>query len=209
MPVNSTHAEYDVALPGWIRARDLLAGEEAVKGAGVRYLPRLESQSEEEYLEYQSRACFFNATRRAADAFVGLVFRKAPFVRIPEGPSGRASSGMAKVMAEFCNDADMLGTSLFGYAKNVVREVVSVGRAGTLVDWEGDFEERAYAVVYRAEDILNWRVERVSGRSVPTVVVLREKAELPGDDERERESDAGDAVGVLVELDGGAAGAGH
>ena len=30
MPVNSTHAECAAALPGWIRARDLLAGEEAV-----------------------------------------------------------------------------------------------------------------------------------------------------------------------------------
>ena len=169
MPVNSTHEEYDAAVPGWIRARDLLAGEAAVKAGGKKYLPGLESQSEEDYLEYQSRACFFNATRRAADAFVGLVFRKAPFVRIPEvraapGNGGNGSalsakapyqSGMARVMAEFCNDADMLGTSLFGYAKNVVREVVSVGRAGTLVDWQGGgttrlqgrTEERAYAVV--------------------------------------------------------------
>jgi hypothetical protein len=77
-------------------------------------------------------------------------------------------------MSGFANDADMLGSSLFGYAKNVVQEVVSVGRAGTLVDWEGDFEKRAYATAYRAEDILNWRVERVNGRSVPTMIVLRE-----------------------------------
>jgi hypothetical protein len=54
-----------------------------VKAAGAKYLPRLEAQTDEEYLAYQSRACFFNATRRAADAFVGLVFRKAPFVKIP------------------------------------------------------------------------------------------------------------------------------
>jgi len=79
-------------------------------------------------------------------------------------------------MARFSNDADMLGTSLFGYAKNVVREVLSVGRSGTLVDWEGDFEQRAFASAYRAEDILNWRVERVNGRSVPTLIVLRVKS---------------------------------
>ena len=57
----------------------------AVKAAGVKYLPRLEAQTDEEYAAFQSRACFFNATRRAADAFVGLVFRKAQFVRIPGG----------------------------------------------------------------------------------------------------------------------------
>ena len=169
VPVTSTHLDYDSALPGWVRARDLLAGEDAVKAAGAKYLPRLESQSDDEYQAYKSRACFFNATRRAADAFVGLVFRKAPFVRIPE-----AATGIGAAMAGFTNDADMLGTSLFGYAKNIVQEVVAVGRAGTLVDWEGDFEKRAYATAYRAEDILNWRVERVNGRSVPTLIVLRE-----------------------------------
>ena len=182
VPVNSTHADHDDALPGWIRARDLLAGEDAVKAAGAKYLPRLEGQSDEDYAAYRGRACFFNATRRAADAFVGLVFRKAPFVRIPEAGGQRSEvrgqrTGLGQAMAQFCNDADMLGSSLFGYAKNVVQEVVAVGRAGTLVDWEGDFEKRAYATAYRAEDILNWRVERVNGRNVPTMIVLAEKAD--------------------------------
>ena len=37
---------------------------------------------------------------------MGLVFRKAPFVKIPEG-----QDGIGKAMARFSNDADMLGTS--------------------------------------------------------------------------------------------------
>ena len=45
---------------GWIRARDLLAGEDAVKAAGAKYLPRLEAQTDDEYEAYKSRACFFN-----------------------------------------------------------------------------------------------------------------------------------------------------
>ena len=105
-----------------------MAGEDAVKAAGARYLPRLDGQSGEDYEAYKARACFSNATRRAADAFVGLVFRKAPFVKMPE-----SQDGIGKAMAGFSNDADMLGTSLFGYAKNVVQEVISVGRTGTLV----------------------------------------------------------------------------
>jgi hypothetical protein len=84
VPANSTHADYDAALPARIRARDRLAGEDAVKAAGAKYLPRLDGQTDEDYLAYRSRACFSNASRRAADAFVGLVFRKAPFVKIPE-----------------------------------------------------------------------------------------------------------------------------
>lgn len=101
MPANSTHADYDAALPGWIRARDLLAGEDAVKASGAKYLPRLDGQTDEDYLAYQSRARFSNATRRAADAFVGLVFRKAPFVKIHEG-----QDWIGKAMARFSNDAD-------------------------------------------------------------------------------------------------------
>ena len=64
MPVDSTHPEYDVNLTAWLRARAVMAGEDAVKVAGVRYLPRLDSQTEEEYAAYKARASFFNATAR-------------------------------------------------------------------------------------------------------------------------------------------------
>ena len=49
MPVNSTHPDYDVAAVEWSRARDVMAGEDAVKAGGERYLPRLESQTDEEF----------------------------------------------------------------------------------------------------------------------------------------------------------------
>jgi hypothetical protein len=68
----------------------------------------------------------------------------------------------------------MLGTSLNQYAKNILTEVISVGRAGTLIDWESESENRVYASIYAAENILNWRVERINGRNVPTLVVLYE-----------------------------------
>jgi len=51
VPVNSTHAEYAASAAAWIWARDVLAGEDAVKAAGERYLPRLDSQSEKEEYE--------------------------------------------------------------------------------------------------------------------------------------------------------------
>ena len=169
MPVSSTHPEYDAALPDWLRARDVLAGEDAVKAAGERYLPRLDSQPDDEFLAYRNRASFFNATARTADGYIGLIFRRLPFVKTPA-----ASAGVGRALSQFVNDADMLGTSLYGYTKNVVNEVIAVGRAGTLMDWEGEFENRVYASLYTAEQIINWRVERVNGRNVLTLVVLRE-----------------------------------
>ena len=173
MAVNTTHPDYDDAAVDWSRARDVLAGEDAVKGGGEKYVPRLDSQSDEEFAAYVQRASFFNATARTSEAYQGLIFRRPPFVKLPEG-----SSGLGNAMQEFANDADMLGTSLTAYAKMVVGDVIGLGRAGTLVDWESEAEERAYAVFYRAEQIINWRVERVNGRNVPVLIALRETANI-------------------------------
>jgi hypothetical protein len=66
MPVNSTHPEYDAAAPEWARARDVLAGEDAVKAGGEKYLPRLDAQSDEEFAAYVKRASYFNASARTS-----------------------------------------------------------------------------------------------------------------------------------------------
>jgi len=173
MPVNSTHPDYDSALPGWNRARDVMAGEDAIKAAGIRYLSKLDSQTEEEYAAYKSRASFFNATARTAEVYLGLIFRRPPFIKVPDD-----SSALAKAMEEFVNDTDMLGSPLPAYAKSVVNEIITVGRAGTLIDWEDTVENRVYASLYRAEQIINWRVERINGRNVPTMVVLAEETNI-------------------------------
>jgi len=39
MPVDSTHPDYDANATAWLRAREILAGAEAVKAAGKRYPP--------------------------------------------------------------------------------------------------------------------------------------------------------------------------
>ena len=87
MPVNSTHPDFDTALPTWLRARDAIAGEDAVKSGGTHYLPRMDLQSDEEYAAYKARASFFNATARTAEGYLGLVFRRPPFVKLPEDGS--------------------------------------------------------------------------------------------------------------------------
>lgn len=175
MPTNSTHPDYDANLLTWLRARDVLAGEDAVKSGGEKYLPRLESQTDEEYHAYRARAAFFNASARTADGFVGLVCRRPPFIKVPD-----RSSAIGKALAEFTNDADMLGTPLASYGQAIVSEVIAVSRAGTLVDWEGEVENRVYVSRYAAEDIWNWRTERINGRNLLTMVVLKETVQSPG-----------------------------
>ena len=169
MPANSTHLDYDAALPAWLRARDVIAGDDAVKAAGESYLPRLDSQNDDEYLAYKTRACFFNATSRTCDGFLGLLFRRDPEVKLPD-----RHAGVGGALRVFTDDVDLMGTSLFTFCKGVVGEVLALGRCGTLIDWVGDGESRAYVVRYQAEDILNWQTQRINGRNVVTMIALRE-----------------------------------
>ncbi len=59
MAVNSTDPNYNASARDWSRAREVLAGEDAVKGAEDKYLPRLDSQTDENYAAYNRRASFF------------------------------------------------------------------------------------------------------------------------------------------------------
>ena len=173
MPVNSTHPDYDANVNAWQRARDVFAGEDAVKAAAEKYLPRLDCQDDTDYLAYKMRAAFFNASARTADGFVGLIFRRDPTFKLPD-----TGTGVGDALAEFVEDADMLGTPLSAFSKKLVSEIMNVGRAGTLVDWNEEVEQRAYAVAYAAENIINWQTQRVKGRNVLTLVVLKECARI-------------------------------
>jgi hypothetical protein len=166
MAIDATHRNYDASLPAWARARDVLAGEEAVKAAGERYLPRLDSQSDEEYAAYKERASFFGATARTVKEYLDLVFRKGPVLGLgsSEGPR------------RFVEDCDLWGLSFVAYARRVVGEVLSVGRGGSLVLW--DEVGRPVVSFWKAESILNWGTERVGGRVVVVEVVLRDGERL-------------------------------
>lgn len=168
MAVNSTHPSYDAALPAWLRARDVLAGEDAVKAAGTKYLPRLDSQSDEEYAAYVARASFFGATARTLEEYLDMVFRRAPVV-----------AQSSEALAGFLNDCDGWGTAFVRYARRVVGEVLSVGRAGSLVVYDADSGKPCVSL-WRAEDILNWEVARSDGRSFLTGLVLKDRPSPDG-----------------------------
>src|SRR3974377_2055651 len=106
MGVNAAHPDYEAKAPEWSRARDVLAGEDAVKAAGERYLPRLDSQSEEEDAAYKAQASFFGATRRTLEEYVELIFRRAPVL----------SHGGSERLKRFAADCDLWGLDFVKYA---------------------------------------------------------------------------------------------
>ena len=169
MPVNSTHPDYDDNVDAWQRIRDVLAGDSAIKRAGAKYVPRLDSQTDDEFRAYVERGFFYNATARTLSGYVGMIFWRDPVLQLPD-----KSAPLHSTLRAILNDVDLRGTTLDSYAKTIIEEVVSLGRAGTLIDWHSNKENRAYLSMYAAESILNWRQTRIDGHLKLSLVVLSE-----------------------------------
>ena len=179
MAVNEKHPEYLKNLTKWQLMRDALAGEVAKE----KYVPKLSDQEAEEYSAYVGRAEFYNATARTQVALTGLLFAKPPKVELPEA---------LKTIGENISLDD---DSLEALAKNIADECLSVGRCGVLVDLpsveKSDYSKleaerlnlRAYATLYKAENIINWKTTKINGSNVTSLVVLAETYAEPTNDE--------------------------
>ena len=159
MPIDTTHSQYDKKLKTWQKCRDAIAGEEAIKEAKQKYLPKLSGQDEKEYEGYLMRGYYFNASGRTHEAMVGTATRTDPTVE-PEYPDKRLNQ----------------------LAEALIGEVLVVGRAGILVDAPAAGGE-PYMAMYVTEDITNWQTVRNGDREILTRVVLRESITTPDRDD--------------------------
>jgi hypothetical protein len=183
MPVDTKHPDYSKALERWKRNRDVLAGEDEVKSAGEKYLPRIGAQTDEEYKAYLKRASFFNATGRTHDGLTGMQFRKTPAAELP---------GQIK---DWQLDIDLAGTPLEKFVQRVASDDIAVGRGGILAEYpraelreRTDDETRAeglrpYLVYYPAEAILDWREGRINNRTTLVFLKLAHRSEEPKPDD--------------------------
>ena len=164
MPVETTAPEYKYLVPFWSKCRDAYEGQEAIVARGSQYVAPLDTQSPEEYMAYLRRGLYFNATARTVQGMVGASFRRPPSI----------SAGAAD---DLLSDATLTDLPFQSLAKQAMREVLIVGRFGILCDYSEE-ESRPYLSPYVAENIINWRVERIGGRSTLTMVVLTESGHV-------------------------------
>ena len=76
MPIDSKHPEYKNNEDIWQKCLDFYDGEEAVKNAGAKYVPRLSGQNSNKYSNYINRGPFFGSVSRTVSALTGAVFKK-------------------------------------------------------------------------------------------------------------------------------------
>lgn len=180
MPVDTPHFEYQSKERAWRRMRDVLGGEDSVKASRELYIPRLDAQSDLDYTAYVHRGFFYNATVRTREGYLGLIFRKNPVVVSPGSviDGNEIRDPLSLVFSGFLADVDLMGSHFTDYALKVCGEVLSIGRCGTLVDWHDGSSVsdsgRAFVAWFAAENILNWRSERIDGQWRLVHLVLRE-----------------------------------
>lgn len=166
MPVSTCHPSVEKALKIWKRIEDCISGPDAIRDAGETYLPKMAGNTDDEFKAYAARALFFNASDRTLEAMMGFLFRKPPQDTFPDS------------LEWLKKDAGCDGVTLDAYARQVMAATSSKGRCGTLVDFSTT-EGRPYFAFYRAEDIVNWRVERRAGKQVLSMLILRESVSVP------------------------------
>ena len=171
MPIDSLHPLYIERADPWQTVSDCLAGSRKVKQCGSRYLPYLHEQENADYLAYKSRAVFFGVCARALSSYVGFVFKDNPDVQLGPDPEKPDPD-----LEEMLKDVTLSGRSFYDVSKETAERVFSVGRRGTLVDWNEE-EKRPFLKTYEAQDIINWRCETIKGKYTLTFVMLRENAD--------------------------------
>jgi hypothetical protein len=166
MQIDAKHPDYAAHVDKWQRIRDVTAGTDEVKSRSTNYLPKPKGHDDEDYQGYLKRAEFYPATQRTVDGLTGAIFRKEPQVTVPDGTEELLEAMTAR------------GLDFTTFSKQVVREVLSLGRYGVLVDVR-DGDDKAFAAGYDAESIINWRVEFIDRQPVLTLMVLRENVMVP------------------------------
>ena len=168
--VDYKHPEYEAQLRDWETCRLVLSGQEAVKKSGSRFLPTLKGQDAADYESYKHRALFFEASGRTLRGLIGALFAKEPVKEgVPEGTD---------IEDNFLNIVTPYEAPIEVFLHEVAKEVLSVGKTGVLVDWNSNANSCQLSQ-YLAEDITNWKVSTVEGKSVFSLVVLREQVDLP------------------------------
>jgi len=184
MPVTDVHPEYEEMLKKWEKCRDAASGEDAIKAKGTLYLDKLGGQdvttfptgkvplgsSDTDYQAYLRRAMFYGAAKRTVKGLAGFIRRKEPDTKAPT-----SREPILKTIGSG-------GESLNQVTRTILEDQIKVGRVGTLVDADNDSPELPSILIYTAENITLWRESVISGKRIPTLIVLREDVELPGKD---------------------------
>ena len=187
--VQTTHPEYAKRFKQWKIMRDVMEGDDAIKGAGEDYLPRPSTAHEcfdkyelMQYESFKNRSIFTNYTAQIRDCLHGMIESRPAKIDIPQNMKGDY----------FINNVDYQGNSADQFFSDSLEDVLTTGFGGILVDLpkvdpnmsKAQAEKkkiRPYLSYYNAESIINWKFKIVNGVKKLSLVVLKEEVDKAED----------------------------
>lgn len=185
--------EVENSLPLWGIVRDCLAGQQAVKKGKTKYVPQPNpaDTSTENILRYDgylTRGVFMNFTDRTLSGMVGAVFGKDAVATLPDE------------LLMMYENVDGAAVTMDQQAKQVLSDVISIGRCGLLTDYPArekptsrlDVQSgkvRPTIQFYFAEQMINHRYTVIDSLRVLTLVVLKEQYTIEDDGFEEKKGD--------------------
>ena len=182
--VTFQHAEYRASQYKWDLINCVISGQEAVKAAKTKYLPKpnpddTSTENDTRYNQYLARAVFYNASGRTLQGLVGAGFNKDPELETS--------------LDYVSTDIDGSGISIYQQSQAVLGSIVGVGRHALLADYPAtdapasvsDMQSgklRATAVSIPSESVINWRTAKVGAEMKLVLVVIKESKETISDD---------------------------
>ena len=216
MPIYNEHKEYQSVKERWQRMSDVCDGEDVVKQAKTRYLPKPNvsndsKENDEWYQNYLKRAVFAEVTKDTLDRYAGQAFKDDPILMV---------GAFFEYLAKNANGGNV---SLFQLAQKGFIALMQYGRCGYFVDYpyidhqpsllQMEIQKiRPQVHFYPPQNIINWRI--IDNRL--TMVILQEFAQVVDDTDHFSEKqvkqwrylgldDIGFFVEVWQEISGGLA----
>ena len=162
MSITATHADYDKHIATWNKLDDVCGGQEVIKVAEEKYLPKpslFNSKNDPDgsnrYKEYLMRAIFPGVTSRTLASHIGLAYGKSPVFNKPDE------------LEYLERNADGAGRSIYQSAQRATRLINRNYRCGVYVDFPNVAPSRSKAEekskgafpmihIIKASSIIDW-----------------------------------------------------
>jgi len=162
MSITATHADYDKHIATWNKLDDVCGGQEVIKAAKEKYLPKpslFNSKNDPDgsnrYKEYLMRAIFPGVTSRTLASHIGLAYGKSPVFNKPDE------------LEYLERNADGAGRSIYQSAQRATRLINRNYRCGVYVDFPNVAPSRSKAEekskgafpmihILQASSIIDW-----------------------------------------------------
>lgn len=175
MPVYSEHPDYRNINHKWKLVRKIVHNE------AHDYIYPYEQSTEYQKRVYKDQGYLVNFTDLTRIGLVGLVFKKDSNINLPD------------TLDYLKTDVNGTGLDITQFSQHGISELLQTGRLGLMVDYpkresvvskfqQEQGELKARIVPYMAENIINWKTQKIGSKTKLSMVVLRELVDEIGND---------------------------